>query len=191
MTTADWAEIYWIIERSTLVDDDLFAVFQAYEKACPNSKISLPPFVIPEDTKKSYSTYSFPATEQPEILCSYYESGFCDAEDTETERKFIHDLVLYGMPSGLDKHQFMKTLSTSFSEQPFIQDLVAYIQMEKTLRFGAMNDWIHSHCSDVPLPYRWEIKENTRILYNWLAFFFDNIEWSIPGSHSQVIFWRD
>ncbi len=190
LTSEDWAKIYWIIESSILVNDELFAIFQAYANSCTNSRIAVPPLVIPENTEKPYSIYSLPATEQPEILCSYYESGCCDDDNTETERKFIHDLVLYGMQSGLDKNQFMEVLQKSFSEQPFIQDIVAYIKENKSLHFGAMNNWIHSHCSDVPLPYRWEIKENTRILYNWLAFFFDNIEWSIPGNHSQVICWK-
>lgn len=41
---------------------------------------------------------------------------------------------------------------------------------------------------DVPLPYRWEIKDNTRIFYNWLAHFFDEITWDRPN-YSQVIYW--
>jgi hypothetical protein len=52
-----------------------------------------------------------------------------------------------------------------------------------------VNDWIYQHCSDVPLPYKWEMKRNTNFLYNWLSYFYDEITWDIPGSHSQVIYW--
>lgn len=69
-------------------------------------------------------------------------------------------------------------------------DLVEFIKEQKSARFGAVNDWIHSKCSDVPLPYRWEIKENTNILYNWLDYFFDEIRWDVPGVRSQVIYWE-
>jgi hypothetical protein len=187
----DWARIYWLIESSTLVDDELFAIFQAYASSCPTLSNPVPSLKIPEDTKKPYSIYSLPASEQPELICSYYESGWCNADDPETERRIIHDLGLYKMPLGLNGQKFMELLSTSFCAHPFIQDLVAFIQEKKTLRFGTVNNWIHNHCSDVPLPYRWELKENTRILYNWLDYFFEEICWDVPGARSQVISWRD
>ena len=40
-----------------------------------------------------------------------------------------------------------------------------------------------------PSPYRWEIKANTRILYDWLEYFFMEIRWDRPR-HSQVIYWQ-
>ena len=39
------------------------------------------------------------------------------------------------------------------------------------------------HC-----PYRWEVKDNTRILYDWLAYFVAEVTWDVPG-FSQVIYW--
>lgn len=191
LKSEDWAKIYCIIESSMLIDDELFAAFQAYANSCPRSGESAPPLELPEDTKKPYSIFSLPASEQPELLCSYYKSGCRDTVDPETERRFIHDLGLYRMPSGLNGKQFMAHLRTSFNAQPFIQDLVAFIQVEKAVRFGAVNEWIHQHCTDVPLPYRWEIKENTRILYNWLSAFIPQIRWDVPGAKSQVMYWED
>jgi len=62
------------------------------------------------------------------------------------------------------------------------------LKHERNLRFGAVNKWIHEKCEDVPLPYRWEIKENTRIFYDWLAHYVPEISWVRP-KYSQVISW--
>ena len=68
---------------------------------------------------------------------------------------------------------------------------VDYIKEKKSVRFGEMNDWITSNCIDNPTPYRWEIKPTTNKLYDWLSFFYEKIYWDIPGSHSQVIYWKN
>jgi hypothetical protein len=70
-----------------------------------------------------------------------------------------------------------------------VTDFVELLKVERSLRFGAVNDWIHKKCEDVPLPYRWEIKDNTRIFYDWLAHYFPNITWDRPN-YSQVIYWN-
>jgi hypothetical protein len=79
-------------------------------------------------------------------------------------------------------------LGDSFRRTPFVIEFLELLKTERNLRFGTVNDWIHRKCEDVPLPYRWEIKDNTRIFYNWLEYFFPEITWNRPN-FSQVIYW--
>lgn len=131
-----------------------------------------------------------PATKTPQALFGFYSQGSDDATDPELNRRCLHDLVLYSIPPRLDQEKLRAGLQEAFVTQPFILDLVEFIKEQKSVRFGAVNNWIHSKCSDVPLPYRWESKENTNILYNWLDYFFDEIRWEVPGARSQVIYWE-
>ena len=131
---------------------------------------------------------ALPACENPQGLFEYYSSDH-DAPPDEV-RRCIHDLFLYNISDGLDEKHFHEELSNAFCEHPFIKDLVDFIRPNAPIRFGAVNDWIHGHCSDAPLPYKWEVKKNTKILYEWLAFFFEGVSWRIPGRRSQVLYWN-
>ena len=100
----------------------------------------------------------------------------------------MHDLVIFDVPPNLSPAEFTLRLGESFRKTPFVRDFVDYLKTEKNLRFGCVNEWIHRKCEDVPLPYRWEIKENTRIFYNWLSHFIPEITWDRPN-YSQIIYW--
>ena len=104
---------------------------------------------------------------------------------------FAHDLILYQVPPGLARDEFLSALRDNFKSHPFVRAIVKLVQQEKPARFGLVNEWIQANCSDKPTPYRWEIKENTHILYDWLDYFFEEIKWDVPGRHSQVIRWED
>jgi hypothetical protein len=93
------------------------------------------------------------------------------------------------VPEGLSADQFHNNLRAAFLKTPFVVDFVEFLKSQGSLRFGAVNNWIHEKCEDVPLPYRWEIKENTRIFYDWLAHFIPQITWDRPN-YSQVIRWN-
>ena len=80
-------------------------------------------------------------------------------------------------------------MEQNFKAHPFIITAVDYVKKNKSVRFGEMNNWIKSNCSDTPTPYRWEIKSTTNKLYDWLKFFYDEIDWNIPGKRSQIIYW--
>jgi hypothetical protein len=94
------------------------------------------------------------------------------------------------IPPGLSNTEFDQQLGDSFRRTPFVIEFVELLKTEKSLRFGAVNDWIYRMCEDVPFPYRWDIKENTRIFYNWLEHYFTEIVWDRPN-YSQVIYWRE
>lgn len=157
-----------------------------------NRNEPFPKLTLPKDQAKEYSIYNFPITENPKELWKYYSNKNKSDYTPENIRKYIHDLLIYGMrKEGMAKEAFYDALELGFKSQPFVSTLAMMVKKSKSCRFGTVNDWIHRKCTDVPLPYRWELKDNTRILYNWLDFFYKEIEWSVPGAHSQVIYWVD
>ena len=188
LTPGDWENIYRVIAASRQVDD---AIYASYKKFVDENQLSgldrLPIDLL--GAPKAYTIASLPATETPTKLAQFYiaqEHAECDPEEV---RRAIHDLVTFKIPVGLTATDFNRKLGDAFLKTPFVKDFIAELKTEGSLRFGAVNDWIHQRCEDVPLPYRWEIKENTHIFYDWLAHYIPEITWDRPR-HSQVIYWK-
>ena len=187
----DWRAIYNLIGESRAVNDEVYKAYQSFVANLPKApSIELPPLILP--APKLFSIASLPATNTPREFMDYYLKRSLHNSDPDFVRRVAHDEALFLVPPGLNEKELQNWLSEHFCSAPFVTKFVEYLKASGSLRFGAANEWIHSHCEDSPLPYRWEIKENTNILYNWLAEFFSpNITWSVPGKHSQVIFWRN
>lgn len=187
LVDVDWVNIYRLINDSRPVDDDLYGAYQRMAAAADGT-FQVPK--LPQFKERLYTIQSLPATGNPNTLLQFYRHPDRSSLPPEEYRRAIHDLVTYRISPGLSADTFLSHLKAQFQATPFVIDFVSLIKGEKSLRFGAVNAWIHRKCEDVPLPYRWEINENTRILYNWLAYFFPEITWDIPGEHSQVIYWE-
>ena len=189
ITQEDWSRIYKVINTSKQVDEDMYQRYKKYVEACPK----LPePVILPPDlfgTLKAYTISSLPAMETPVKLADYYFASNTGTHTAEAVRQATHDLVTFDIPPKLNQQDFEQSLGNSFRRTPFVIEFIDFLKTEKSLRFGAVNDWIHQRCEDVPLPYKWEIKENTRIFYNWLEHFFPEITWDRPN-YSQVIRWQ-
>ena len=137
---------------------------------------------------KVFTISSLPAVESPERLAEVYFSPGVGGS-TDEMRRAAHDLAVFNIPDGLNRATFNERLAIGFRDSAFVSAFVNWLKEIGSLRFGAVADWLHQRCEDVPLPYRWEIKVNTRILYDWLEYFF----WKSIGDrprHSQVIYWQ-
>lgn len=188
LTAEDWSRIYRIVESSRQVDDILYQRFKVFvEQRATESSVFSPPDLL--GPTKLYTIASLPATETPANLASFYSNAADPRNAPEDVRRGVHDLVIFKIPENLSRTEFEVRLGQAFRQTPFVRDFVHHLRTEGSLRFGAVTDWIHQKCEDVPLPYRWEIKDNARIFYNWLAHFFPEITWDRP-KHSQVIYWQ-
>lgn len=184
----DWNRIYDLLNASRVFDDQLYNRLAKYvADATPAS--SPPVFEWPEGEGKRFTISSLPATEDVEVLSRAYFSDTLDSYSSEAVRRFAHDLATFRIPAGLSEVALQTELSANFRKSPFVSEFIALLKSKGSLRFGAANDWIHRMCEDVPLPYRWELKTNTRILYNWLAHFIPEITWDRPN-YAQVIYWN-
>lgn len=188
LTTNDWTKIYEIINASRQVDDALYQRFKDYAAQRPPLGTPLAPMdLLPP--AKSYTISSLPATESPKKLADFYFDPSPEKLTPEEMRRAAHDLAIFGISSGLPRSEFDKQLGAKFCHTPFVTDFVELLKAERSLRFGAVNHWIHKKCEDVPLPYRWEIKDNTRTFYDWLTHYLPDITWDRPN-YSQVIYWK-
>ncbi len=184
----DWARIYQIIDTSHRVDEALYTTYRNFLAAQQPKEIPfLPVSLLPP--RKRYTIGSLPAVETPQQLSSFYMAQNASHFSTEEVRRGMHDIVLFSIAPNLPAETLEAHLGAAFRATPFVSAFVAHLKSERSLHFGAVNAWIHQQCEDVPLPYRWEIKDNTRIFYNWLAHFFDEITWDRPN-YSQVIYWN-
>jgi len=185
----DWFQVYSVVSGSTRIGQDLYDAYVRYRDENRRQRPALPEFVPPSPMNRDFSISALPATESPDRLRDL-QCGVVRAGNEEEVRKWAHDTSIYHLSGQQSPEDFEGSLKVAFRKHPFISRLVSMLKTEGSMRFGAVNSWIHQNCTDVPLPYRWKIKENTRVLYNWLAFFFEEISWDIPGQHSQVLYWR-
>ena len=192
LTNYDWNKIYNIISSSLLVDNDVYGYYK--EKLdCIEKEINydIQSFDLSDlYNKKEFSIDSLPAVESPIKLFNIYDNLEKEAASTDTYNKAIHDIILYDIDSELPKDEFYEYLGDQFTSQKFINEIVDVIKKNNSMRFGEVTEWVQNNCSDVPVPYRWEIKKNTKVLYNWLTFFYDKISCRIPGEYSQVLYWN-
>ena len=187
LNATDWVNLYSVVRGSRLMTSEIYARFEEYVRANPPP----PPTPAAPDLlgpAKRFTLASLPATERPEQLADFYFDPRASRDGSEAVRRAFLDLANFGIPPGLSRVEFENVLGSAFRVNPFVLEFVEYLRAEKSLRFGAVNDWIHKKCEDVPLPYRWEIKSNTHAFYNWLTHFFPEVTWDRPH-HSQVIYW--
>lgn len=191
LTAADWINLYGVVGESRLMTPEIYARFEDY---VASNQLPPAPFSPPADLlgpSKIFTLASLPATETPAALMKFYFSRSAYHLNPETARRGFHDLAVFEIQDSISSlEDFNELLGRAFRKNPFVSDFVSYLRSENSLRFGAVNAWIQQKCEDVPLPYRWEIKENTRIFYNWLEHYFPEITWDRPG-HSQIIRWRE
>ena len=185
---ADWNQIYKVIHNSRRVDAGVYDRLKTFLGSQPAVQPSnlYPPDIF--GARKLFTIASLPATENPLQFRAFCQNPSNPSLSPEALRRGIHDRDIYGIAPNLPRETFEAHLGAAFRATPFVSAFVTYLKSERSLRFGAVNDWIHQNCEDVPLPYRWEIKDNTRVFYNWLAHFFPEITWDRPN-FSQVIYW--
>jgi hypothetical protein len=139
--------------------------------------------------EKEFSKASLPTSESPVSLFKFYSGQMDQDHDAEELAEYVHDIVAYSIPEGLNEADFFDELGSSFKNHPFVSELVEYIRNEGSLPFGAVKAWIAKHCSDTPRPYPRDLIKTTRHLYDWLSYFFDEITWDTPN-YSMVIYWK-
>lgn len=188
LTPFDWSMIHKILLSSRQVDDAVYERARAFIEGYPETTQNRaePDFF---EKPKRFTIGSLPAVTTPAMLAEFYFASSLECYTPEDVRRATHDLAAFGVPFGLTRVQFEKYLGDAFRKSPFVISFIEFLKTNGSLRFGAVNDWLHKKCEDVPLPYRWQIKENTAIFYDWLAYLVPEISWDRPN-HSQVIYWQ-
>jgi len=183
----DWQSIYQLLGTSFRVDDDIYREAITYRDANIKPPGTLPDLNLAPTQNLQFSTLSLPTTESPSEFYTLYTSN--EPIPASDVTALMHDIALYNVRPGMEEDVFYAFLRDSFRSQPFTQAIVALVREAGSVRFGLVNEWLQSICSDNPTPYRWELKPATRRLYNWLEHFYDEISWNRPH-YSMVIRWK-
>lgn len=148
------------------------------------------------ETKRNPSDYfllsSLPMTQSVEDLyLGYY------APDRLNDDEVIyvaHDIALYNISKGFGRIEFYEYLKESFNNHPFILKLKEYIKncQGQSLNYGRVVKWIQNNTTTVPTPRSWEMKkaEIVNILYSWICELDEDYTWDVPGSRSEVIYYK-
>ena len=185
----DIVELHKLMSIAVRIEDHHYEEALRYKKDNSTPPNPLPPLEIKPATDKSFSRFSLPAIQSPEKLYEIYLNPEQFRDDEDLYESYLHDLILYQMPTELSREDFLRHLKNNFKNHPFVSAVSDFIKSKGSLGFGTMNGWITEHCADNPTPRRWEIKCTTNRLYDWLAYFFDEITWDRPN-YSQVIYWN-
>jgi len=177
-----------ILQESMLVTSDIYEQLknQTLEKTSSNDEFEI------LTGEKDFLISSLPMSKDIETLFKVYQTK--KATNEEEMNCAVHDLALYGIIDGLNKKDFVASLKQKFNSHPFILELKSHIksQPNQSLRYGGVVNWILKNTTTVPIPRSWELKQKqiVNILYEWICFFDEEFSWSIPGAHSQVIFYN-
>ena len=118
-----------------------------------------------------------------------------------TERNCLyHDIALYKLNTKMSESDFRATLESNFLNHPFIiafLDAVRRCEPHRntpntpSMRFGAVEAWFAANTTEVPAPRKWELEPYVQVLYEWIQELSDGeFTWSVPGQHSQVLFYN-
>jgi len=139
-------------------------------------------------SRTAFLIADLPATRHPDQLLKYLvDSTPFERMPREKRQRVVSDCCNFGLSEQLSKAEAAACLRRAFCASPFIVAVVEEIRRRGSMRFGAVVDFVESHCRDVPMPFRTEIKERVRTLYDWLVYFYEDLTWHVPGAKSQVI----
>jgi hypothetical protein len=181
-----------IIINSEYITSALFGEIKNLVKETKLPTIDYPKL----ETKRNKADYfllsNLPMTESVEELYEAYCSP--DHLDIDEINYVTHDVTLYNIPKELDESGFYNYIQEAFNTHPFIIKLKDCIKNSprQSLNYGGVVRWIQENTTTVPTPRAWEIKQNiiVNILYSWIYTLDDEFYWNIPGSKSQVIYYR-
>lgn len=176
-------ELKEIILKSFLVDDHNYLKVKNWYD---NIEVSSNHQEEEISYERPFLLNDLPATNNPDEIFHYINTT---ESDGHCDHAIEHDIVWYlGGVDYKNYNDFIETIRASFLDNPFIEKIIEQIT-SSGISFGAMTEFIHNNCSDVPSPYRKDVKIAVQNLFSWLTFLEPNIyEIKIPGRHSQVIY---
>lgn len=187
LATDDFIHLHSILSGSIKVTDAIHARLLEYQAANQNKDAdTLPPLDLPVETQSGLSTNSLPATPSPTQFLRWHADprtvppGWTAA--------YAHDVCTYNMNTSTSLSSTEADLALEFANNELIKRIIEEVRSAGSAPFGQVKEWIQTHCSDTPQPYRWELTEQTSVLYDWLQELIPELHWDRPN-HSQVLYW--
>ena len=158
-----------ILSEATLVTDDIYNLILDAVKNQPSIPIiDELDFENLKQKPDDFLISSLPMSKDPDSLFFIYTNNFDETIDKESIECAIHDIVLYHIISGLNKHEFINHLKNHFFKSEFIKKLINFIGKDGKY-FGQVKEWIQRNCHDVPVPSRRDLTSNIQVLFKWIV----------------------
>jgi hypothetical protein len=179
---SDWRQIDKILRQSERIDRTAYDIVTQYKQTHVQPMNDLPPLVFPMAMASDFSLLSLPASGDPIRWLS-------DLGTTTVTPETTHDLILFGFDE--EAAALTETsLKIRYRRLPIVAEVIRWLAAREKASFGEVSQWLHSICTDRPLPYRSTIKEAVQNLYRWLPFAFEEISVERPR-HSDLLVWND
>ena len=180
-----------IKKEAHLVDDDTYQQYLENYEECKKKAVTQEPFPQPEikSSEDYFLQSALPMTDSMEQVVQGYlkiQSELPPSTDPVIADCIFHDIANYNIPDESSEDVIREALTEQFLSHPFTQTIMGEIDNSERKHFGKITQWIHEHCTEVPLPKPWEFKTNTNILMNWLVESGDYREFQY-GSHTKSI----
>ncbi len=135
-------------------------------------------------SSKEFLITSLPMSDNVDILYNIYRDNNNYEDDIIRSAK--HDVRLYNIPPDKSKTDFFSILQVNFFRHLFIKKLLVFNGSGKY--FGELSKWVHSNCTTVPTPRRFEIKEALQRIFHFIVKL-SNGEYivEIPKKHSEML----
>jgi hypothetical protein len=187
LSNSDWRRIYQLLNESTQIDDGIYERLKREITSSTGVKRFTKEdlFEIP---RKQFTIQNLPASDSPEEFIDFYLSRGTVDNNPEFCRRCMQDVVTFDIPEDLSRDGLRDVLIAQIKANPFIRAFISALEERKTMRFGEVTAWIQEKCEDIPVPFRYEIKDAVRALYNWLRYAYDQVSWDRP-SYSQILRW--
>jgi hypothetical protein len=138
-----------------------------------------------EGAAKSYLLTALPMSDSVEALSDIYQGNDKNLSE-DMIRSCEHDIRLYQIPRNLKDKDFKSHLKEAYFNHRFIKDFLKFNGEGK--HFGELTSWLHDHCTSVPTPRRFEIKEALQRVFKFtVALSEGEYEALVPYRRSQKL----
>lgn len=177
--------LFEILANSTLVTED---VINAIKIQLEEETIHVPPikdFEIEDSVIDYFLLSQLPQSFSPKefLECVKNPSHLSDFE----RECYLNDLSTYRIKYQSDE-QLMSELKRKFNQHPFIIKFKIFIDLNWSMRYGGVVDWIKLNTTQVPIPRSFDLKRDgvVNILYRWITDLDEKYEVVVPN-HSEVL----
>ena len=159
-------ELNEVIHRSYLVNEDIFSIYLDWYSKQKLPTIEYGELQIDSPKAISYSIYELPSLYEPQIMRDYLKNP---EKYSRYSSYAEHDVAIYGSLNLTGSEgEYLNRVADQFFEHPFIKEIDKHITNEG-IYFGEFKELIQKICTDVPVPYRYELTELVQNLMRWFT----------------------
>ena len=180
----------YLLSQATIVDKSLVRHFERLVEDCPDNQLVVTDHYLgientmrPEPEACDLRTNCWlPITRYPNQLFEAYD-GRADNISIGATESAIHDLLILGIPKGLDEAGFRASVAANLLQMPLVREVDHFLTQPRP--FGMVRDFL---CSRNAYPVERDPSTDWQTLMRWFQYFLPRrYQVSVPN-HSEVAY---